>query len=197
LCYSRTTTLKLLARIFLIALPVTWRAMTSSGWPARPGWCERHGICRPPPYIFGQVGYPQPDGTICIDIYGAPRRVIDGIQALDGLFIAAHRSVVSSISFDAATYDGFHLYDIDFSYRAYQAGLRLAVANDICLLHHPRGRDNIEQSLYKAAWKRDKESFEQRFGGPYSSMELRRFTPAQVLVKTREEAMEVMTPPYW
>ena len=33
------------------------------------------------------------------------------------------------------TFDGFHHYDLDFSYSAYRAGFRLAVVNDICIYH--------------------------------------------------------------
>jgi GT2 family glycosyltransferase len=143
-----------------------------------------------PPYIFGQVAHPQRDGTFRINIYGAPKAVIGGMQALDGLLLAANRSVFSRVGFDAEAFDGFHLYDIDFSYRAYNAGLRLAVANDICLVHHSPGS-------YDAAWQRYARIFEQRWATKLPSVALRRFTPALVSVRTREEAIEVMTPWFW
>ncbi len=48
--------------------------------------------------------------------------------------------------FDAETFDGFHLYDIDWSYRASRAGFRLGVAGELLVVHASRG-------AYDAAWQ--------------------------------------------
>jgi hypothetical protein len=61
------------------------------------------------------------------------------IQALDGVFIAARRAVCEKIRFDQEIFDGFHLYDIDFSYRAYLAGYDVAVSWDILVKHESSG----------------------------------------------------------
>lgn len=37
--------------------------------------------------------------------------------------------VGQALRFDAATFDGFHLYDIDFRFRAYRAGYRRCATN--------------------------------------------------------------------
>ena len=66
-------------------------------------------------------------------------RWYDGIQCLDGLFIAARRQVLSSLRFDADRYDGFHFYDLDLSYRAFLAGWRLAVCPRLGLMHQSAG----------------------------------------------------------
>ena len=42
--------------------------------------------------------------------------LVRNVQALDGLFMAARRSVIERVSFDPVTFDGFHGYDLDFSY---------------------------------------------------------------------------------
>ena len=78
----------------------------------------------------------------------APR--VDNAQALDGLFFAAHRSIFKHMQFDARTFDGFHFYDLDFTYRAYLAGLRLRIQCDILLTHQSWGNFDAEYMRYAA-----------------------------------------------
>lgn len=75
--------------------------------------------------------------------------VVSGIQALDGVFLACHRRVAESVGWDAATFDGFHLYDLDFTYRAHLAGFRLAVCRDLPLIHYGVGR--LDEAWERAA----------------------------------------------
>lgn len=89
----------------------------------------------------GQVATPGPAGAgLRVDVYGVDGPLTTGIQALDGLFLACRRAVAETVRFDAETFDGFHLYDTDFSLRAFQSGWRLGVANDMPVLHLSRGR---------------------------------------------------------
>jgi hypothetical protein len=46
---------------------------------------------------------------------------------------------VEEVAFDSATFDGFHLYDIDFSDRAHLAGFRVSVTHDIVIAHKSAG----------------------------------------------------------
>jgi hypothetical protein len=62
------------------------------------------------------------------------------LEAVDGVFIAATRGTVEAIGFDARTFDGFHLYDLDFTYRAHLAGMRVGVSSEIVLRHDSEGR---------------------------------------------------------
>jgi len=71
-----------------------------------------------------------------VRFFGAPAGVCDGIEALDGVFFATRHEVAQRIGFDAETFDGWHGYDTDFTYRCHLAGLRVAVALDIPLVHH-------------------------------------------------------------
>lgn len=87
-----------------------------------------------------------------IETYGAGSEPVGGAQALDGVFIAGRTDTVRRIGFDAANFDGFHLYDLDFSYRAYLAGLRTAICPDIWLIHQSAGRMD-------AVWRRYAERF--------------------------------------
>jgi GT2 family glycosyltransferase len=145
-----------------------------------------------PPHIFGQVAYPSPieAGKFDVNIYGAPFPVIRDIQAIDGLFMAARRSVFGAISFDSATFDGFHHYDLDFSYCAFRAGLRLAVVNDICVLHASGGN-------YDQVWQHYAMKFQQKWfaGRPVQIARSFKWTCARA--SNLAEALEMMTPPYW
>lgn len=93
------------------------------------------------PDIHGQVVQPTRSGGFTLDVFGlAGQPTGKAIQALDGALLAVRRSVAESLQFDAVRFDGFHLYDIDFSYRAYLAGFRLAVCHDILIYHHSLGQ---------------------------------------------------------
>jgi len=72
-------------------------------------------------------------------LLGVHAPVLPGAQALDGVFLAGHRNVFERVPFDVETFDGFHFYDLDLSYRAYRAGLNCAVALDLLLWHQSGG----------------------------------------------------------
>lgn len=150
-----------------------------------------------PPFIFGQVvekveGKPGGSGsTFFINIFGAPSRTVGNIKVLDGVLIATRRDVVERIGFDAATFDGFHLYDMDFSIRAHQAGYRLGVACDLPLIHASGG-------VYDQVWRTYAERFVQKH---HNLMEFNLETVQRswslVEVRTLPEAIMRMTPEYW
>jgi glycosyl transferase family 2 len=89
-------------------------------------------------YARGVVTHRVPAGYE-IQFLGAPELVNGAIQGLDGVFFAARRPVAERIGFDAATFDGWHGYDTDFTFRCYLAGYRLAVCLDIRLVHFSQG----------------------------------------------------------
>ncbi len=76
-----------------------------------------------------------------------PRVVAGGMVVLDGVLLAGRREVFARVPFDSATFDGFHGYDIDWSYRVASAGYRLASAGDLRVVHASRGR-------FDATWER-------------------------------------------
>jgi GT2 family glycosyltransferase len=144
-----------------------------------------------PPHIFGQVAHPWHDGKIIVNIFGAHRPVIGNIQALDGLFMAARRSVVSRFAFDAINFDGFHCYDVDFSMQVSRAGLRVGVVNDINLVHDSVGN-------YDAVWR----TFGERFARKWKNRMMppsgaHAYQVAVIQTDSRAQALEIMTPPYW
>jgi hypothetical protein len=99
------------------------------------------------PYCFMLVMYPEGDGY-ALHLIGDGPLVVPGIQALDGCFLACRREVAETVRFDSATFDGFHLYDMDFTFRACQAGFALAVCRDLPLLHWSTRWDNPTWPMY-------------------------------------------------
>jgi glycosyltransferase involved in cell wall biosynthesis len=74
--------------------------------------------------------------------------VIGNIQAIDGLCIVARREIVEEIGFDETVFDGFHLYDLDFSFSAWRAGKKVGVCCDIPILHASMGKYDANHSRY-------------------------------------------------
>ena len=66
--------------------------------------------------------------------------------------IAARRDVAAALGFDAQPFDGFHLYDADFSLRASAAGCAVSVVSDITIYHRSTGD-------FDADWHRYHQSF--------------------------------------
>jgi hypothetical protein len=104
---------------------------------AAPHAAHGHILHAPPP---GRTG-------VLLMAWGFQRPVCEDIELLDGAFIAVRRHVWESVRFDPDRYDGFHLYDLDFTWRASAAGMRLAVPADLLLFHASQGR-------YGEAWRR-------------------------------------------
>ncbi len=155
---------------------------------AHPRWVQAG-----PPFIHGQVAHPIPPesgGGYMVDIYAASRRAFANIQALDGLFLAVRREVARALLFDEATFDGFHLYDLDFSFRAYLAGYRLAVACDVQLLHNSVGQ-------YDQAWEAQALRFIEKHGSRLAPRPVKEFNWGWAKVDQKEAIHEVMTPLFW
>lgn len=105
------------------------------------------------PHTHGHVVAPAPKGShVDLLVWGAASRRVDGIRLLDGCMIAARRGVAEAIGFDAHRFDGFHLYDADFSFRASAAGYAVAVVSDITVFHRSPGS-------FGAEWHRYNETF--------------------------------------
>lgn len=109
------------------------------------------------PHIHGWMTHRLPgeaDYELSFSSLAAPE--VGGMQAVDGVLMACRREVALSVGFDASTFDGFHLYDLDFSYRAHRAGYTLAVACDLGVVHASKGR-------FDRAWERYAERFRAKF----------------------------------
>jgi hypothetical protein len=123
------------------------------------------------PFDYMLVVAPHPDtGKPVMLVIGGSPLVVAGAQALDGVFIAVRATVARALRFDEATFDHFHLYDLDFTFRAHLAGYRLAVCRDIVLVHRSQGR-------YDATWDEQRARFERKFAGRLAAPLPRRNVP--------------------
>lgn len=94
------------------------------------------------PHIFGQVLNQVPgQKDFLLSIYSVPGALVEKCQALDGFWMAANREVLHPMLawFDKQTCDGFHAYDIDFSFGAFLRGVNVGVACDLNLCHASTG----------------------------------------------------------
>lgn len=146
-----------------------------------------------PPYTFGQVG--ERDGRMApfrALLCAVPAPAIAGMQAIDGLFMATHRHVVDGVRFDQETFDGFHVYDIDFSFSVFRAGFRVGVAADLPVLHHSQG-------TFGGEWQRYAEKFLRKRQAELSAFRPRPFLHAVVGAQTKDELLEILNgaQAYW
>ncbi|MFA7242403.1 MAG: glycosyltransferase [Sulfuricellaceae bacterium] len=142
-----------------------------------------------PPYTFGQVG--ELDGGVSpfrVLICGVPSPTVPNIQALDGVFLAATRDVVQKLLFDEQAFDGFHCYDIDFSYSAFRAGFRLAVANDLPILHASMG-------IFDKKWELYGKRFLEKHHHHLPPSAGRPFQHSIVGAQTKQEVLEILNAP--
>jgi len=141
-----------------------------------------------PPYLIGQVLHRIENGyRVCI--YGAHRAAIGGIHAMDGLFLAFRREVIEKVGWDAETFDGFHHYDVDCTFRAFQMGYKLAVVSDLPIYHASEGS-------YDENWQRYAHIFMQKHAAKLGKRQPYPHCFSWIDVRTKQEAVEVMSPPY-
>jgi hypothetical protein len=100
------------------------------------------------PHLHGVLAHPRED-HFNLSIFGISHwPVAGGIEAIDGMCMIARREAVEAIGFDAATFDGFHLYDLDFSFAAHRAGYEIGVCCDIPFFHASTGSYNHRHQKY-------------------------------------------------
>ena len=134
-----------LDRVDLVGVVGTTR-LTGPAW----GWSGRaHGR--------GRIVQPHPAGAgVGLHLLSFSESVTPGLQALDGAFFATRRETALRLRFDSEAFDGFHLYDLDFSFRAARSGLRVGVSHDILLCHDSLGD-------YGPEWRSYAERFRAKF----------------------------------
>jgi GT2 family glycosyltransferase len=111
------------------------------------------------PWLHGWMSTPQRGGDgYYVHVYGVDAPVTGGLDAVDGMFFAVRRAVLSSVAFDAATFDGFHCYDVDFCCAARRAGFRIGTTAEIAVVHASDGS-------YGAEWERYRARFADKYRG--------------------------------
>jgi GT2 family glycosyltransferase len=128
------------------------------------------------------------DAPFSINYYDTgPERQIP-VEALDGVFIVARRQVFDTVRFDASLFDGFHLYDIDFTYRCHLAGFRLGVCKDLLLVHSSAGN-------FGGDWLRYEARFHRKFPQLATARLSPRYSPAAIQTTSRSEALALCRNP--
>ena len=137
------------------------------------------------PNVHGQIIHKPPGQTdylyFCAGLQSA---VISNIHALDGVFIGMQRNVWESVRFDEATFDGFHIYDIDFTYRAHLAGYDLVVPLDLLLIHYSTGGFDLK-------WQAGNLKFARKFPALSNLPAVHRHSSLQVKLKTHEQIAQL------
>lgn len=142
-----------------------------------------------PPHIFGQVLNKVPNqADLMLTVYGIPSALVIGIQAFDGFWFAAKREVLHEKGawFDPELCDGFHMYDVDFSQRAWRNGVRVGVATDLCLCHASSG------GYSDPKWKPAADRWMAKYGNQLSPHKPRGFQFCGVTGANVEDMLTVM-----
>ena len=153
--------------------------------------CNGNWITGGMPYIFGQVVHDRTDkDKFRTLMYAVPKRRIDGIEAVDGAIMCCRREVAEKVPFDSAGFPNYHLYDLDFSFRAHLAGYRLSVACDLDLVHSSTWR-------YDEAWETDAATFDRKHAGHLWPAPRQFCQLGFVVTLTLEDALALLHPAYW
>ena len=121
------------------------------GWAGTSRLIDAGWVMAGQPFIHGAVAHAT-DKCLALTLYGVDAwPVVDGIQAIDGLLMIARREAALATGFDAETFDGFHLYDLDFSFAAFLAGRRIGVSCDMPIIHASGGDFTADWQRY--AWR--------------------------------------------
>ena len=110
------------------------------------------------PHLRGFVAMPVAGDrhAVSATLFSLQCGTMGGMQALDGFFFAARREAAIAVGFDREVFDGFHFYDLDFTYRAFLAGRKVAVTTDVVALHMSLGE-------FEQDWKRYAGRFVEKF----------------------------------
>jgi len=143
-------------------------------------------------YARGVVTHARDDGYDVV-FFGAPAMVNGGIQGMDGVFFAARREVAERIGFDEATFDGWHGYDTDFTFRCHLAGYRLAVCLDIRLIHFSEGTVDEACLRYAKRFEDKHDAHLSREAAPWFEVRKRVRTRDEVLAAYDMARLEKLT----
>jgi GT2 family glycosyltransferase len=144
-----------------------------------------------PPHLFGQVTHFLPaENVYVVSIWSSLVRCVPHMRVMDGLFLAGKRKLFESIGFDEQTFGGFHLYDLDFTLRASQAGFNLAVCNDFCVIHSSEG-------AYEDQWAEEARKFEHKHGGSIEQIHRRHWRATNIRLLNKQEVVEFHRASHW
>ena len=116
--------------------------------PSSAKWWEN------PNHMYGQV-FHQKDGNRWLSKYSPKKPLfLDNVVVVDGLFFAVNKEIIKE-TFDESV-EGFHFYDVDFSFRNYIAGVKVGVTSDIDVTHLSIGETNQQ-------WEENRKIFADKY----------------------------------
>src|SRR5690606_31501179 len=80
----------------------------------------------------------------------------DEVVVVDGMFLAMKEKTWKLFKFNKALL-GFHLYDMDISYRIQKSGLKIVVPKNMVLQHFSRGSFDLNWARTSMSWHKGKE----------------------------------------
>ncbi len=139
------------------------------------------------PYVHGQIIHRPPgQADYLYFAAGLQAPIVENVHALDGVFIGMQRRVWEALNFDEATFNGFHLYDIDFTYRAHLAGFRVSIPMDLLLIHFSMGG-------YDLKWQRENLKFLHKFPALSNLPAMHRHSNVHVKLKSLDQIERLHT----
>ncbi|MCL2645131.1 MAG: glycosyltransferase family protein [Betaproteobacteria bacterium] len=97
-------------------------------------------------------------------IYGAQDwPVTGGIEVLDGLCMITRHEVATAVGFDSDTFDGWHLYDCDFSFASHLAGYKIGVCCDIPYIHASTSVQGTQSTFLSDSYQKYIERFSRKY----------------------------------
>lgn len=143
-----------------------------------------------PPYVYGQWVTPlQEDRVWRVTVLGGAPRVAGGMQALDGMAIALRRASAGRLRFDTGRFPAA-LWDVDYTFAAHRAGMKLAVCCDMGVVYRPA-------ASMPGTWRQWAGAFVAKHGKAMPRLPERVFRVGHVDCGSLEEALGVMSPPHW
>jgi hypothetical protein len=104
--------------------------------------------------MYGQV-FHQKEGNRWLSKYSPKKPLfLDNVVVVDGLFFAVNKDIIKE-TFDESV-EGFHFYDVDFSFRNYIAGVKIGVTSDIDVTHLSIGETNQQ-------WDENRKLFAEKY----------------------------------
>lgn len=71
----------------------------------------------------------------CFSLEHFGENTLSEVAAIDGMCFFVRRSLFNRIAFDEATFQGFHLYDMDISMQVRRTGFKVCVCKDVLVEH--------------------------------------------------------------
>lgn len=97
-----------------------------------------------------------------------PKKLLE-VCIIDGLFMAVHKDRIKPKTFNKK-YEGFHFYDLSFSFKQHLNGVKVGVITDMKIIHKSVGNITDSEGNVNKNWDENRKQFIKQFESklPYS-----------------------------